>query len=198
MRWEDVKAGAVRPRDHVEICLRGDLAAAYADAERQLAAAQDADDDSMTAGTEALAVAEEMARLQQQMLEHTFRFTFHALPRHAYRALCDAHPPRDGHALDRAYGVDMSAFPLPLIAASCVAITPAADGDPEVAGDARPVLSADNVADMDAELTDGQMQALFGCAARINKVSVDLPKSATASELIARHAPNSKRPAPGG
>ncbi|MDF5758619.1 hypothetical protein [Spongiactinospora sp. TRM90649] len=197
LNWQDIKAGSVRPTDHVEICLRGDLAAAYADAARRLAAAQDSDDDSINGGLEALQVAEEMAALREEMEQHTFRFTCRALPRHAYRELCEAHPPREGHPSDRLYGVDMSAFPLPLIAGAVVAITPAADGDPVVAPDAEPVLTLDDVREMDGQLTEGQMQSLFGCAARINKTSVDLPKSATASELMATHAPSSKRPAPG-
>lgn len=194
--WQDLKPEAARPSDSVLVCLRGDLAAAYAEAERRLGEALQAEDDSMTAGTEALAIAEEMTALREKMAAHTYRFTFRALPRRAYRDLVDEHPPREGHPEDVAYGVDMGAFPVVLIAASCVAITPAEE-EAEVPADAVPVLSVADVEDMTDQLSDGQVHAMFSCAFRLNRSGVDVPKFATASELVARHTPRSQQPAPG-
>lgn len=195
--WDDLKGGAARPTGSVQMCLRGDLAAAYAAAERRLADAADQDDDSMAGGTEALAIAEQMAALREQMAAHTYRFVFRALPRRRYRELVDAHPPRPGHPEDGAYGADMGAFPPALIAACCVAIAPAAEPEPDVPADAPPVLAAGDAAEMVDQLTDGQVHALFACAFRLNRSAVDLPKSVSVSELVARHAPRSKPPEPG-
>lgn len=196
--WDELKGGAARPSDSVRVCLRGDLAAAYTAAERRLADAAGADDDSMAGGVEALAIAEQMAVLREEMAQHTFRFTFRALPRRAYRELVDAHPPRPGHPEDGAYGADMDGFPPALIAACCVAITPAAEPEPDVPADAPPVLASADAAEMVDRLTDGQVHALFACAWRLNRSGVDLPKSVSVSGLVARHAPRSRPPEPGG
>lgn len=195
--WGDLKPGAARPHDVVPVCLRGDLAAAYSELDRRLAEATRAEDDSMAAGTEALAIAEQMAALRERMAAHTYRFVFRALPRRQYRDLVDAHPPREGHPEDTAYGADMGAFPVALIAASCVAIRPATEDEPEIPADAAPVLSVADVEDMTDRLSDGQVHAMFSCAFRLNRSGVDLPKFGTASELVARHTPRSQQPAPG-
>jgi hypothetical protein len=195
--WKDLRQEAVRPHDSVPVCLRGDLAASYTTLDRRLADASRASDDSMTGGTEALQIAEEMTALRAKMQAHTYRFTFVALPRQQYRDMVDSHPPRDGHPLDAAYGVNMNLFPAQLIAASCAAITPAGDEPPVPAADADPVLSAEDVEDMTGQLSDGQVHAMFVCALKLNRSEVDLPKSRTASELVAMHAPKSKPPEPG-
>ncbi|MGI5155827.1 hypothetical protein [Microbispora sp. CA-102843] len=195
--WQDLKEGTARPLDSVPVCLRGDLAAAYAELDRRLAEAVQAPDDSMAAGTEALQIAEQMTALRERMEEHTYRFTFQALPRRAYRDLVDEHPPRESHPEDAAYGVNMAVFPVELIAASCVAITPVTEPEPDIRPDAAPVMTAADVEDMTDQLSDGQVHAMFSCAFRLNRSGVDLPKSATASELVATHAPRSKQPEPG-
>ncbi|MEU8199293.1 hypothetical protein AB0C10_36460 [Microbispora amethystogenes] len=195
--WQDLKDGATRPCDSVPVCLRGDLAAAYAELDRRLAEAVQAPDDSMAAGTEALQIAEEMAALRERMTGHTYRFTFQALPRRAYRDLVDDNPPRENHPEDAAYGVNMATFPVELIAASCVAITPVSDPEPDVPPDAKPVMTAADVEDMTDQLSDGQVHSMFSCTFRLNRSGVDLPKSLTASELVAMHAPRSKPPEPG-
>lgn len=198
MTWDDLKAGAVRPVGSVPVCLRGDLAAAYADAERRLAQAAAHDDNSMAGGTEALALAEQMAALAEEMAAATRRFVFRALPRRVYRGLVDAHPPRPGHPEDAAYGADMDAFPTALIAACCVAITPGDAPEPVLPEDAPPVLTPADADEMVDHLTDGQVHTLFSEAFRLNRSAVDLPKFGTVSELVARHTPRSSQPAPGG
>jgi len=195
--WDDLKASAVRPVASVPVCLRGDLAAAYADAERRLAAAAQ-DDNSMAGGTEALALAEQMAALREEMASATRRFVFRALSRRVYRGLVDAHPPRPGHPEDTTYGADMNAFPAALIAACCVAITPGDAPEAAVPDDAPPVLTPGDADEMVNQLTDGQVHTLFSAAFRLNRSGVDLPKSGSVSELVARHTPRSSRPEPGG
>jgi hypothetical protein len=193
--WSELKGDAARPQDGVPICLRGDLAQAYADLERQLAAANGRDQGSIVGGAEAAEIAERMAALAEQMSAFTYRFTFRALPRKQWRDMVDAHPPRE-EAEDRLNRVNMETFPVALIAASCVGIQPVADESP-IPPDAPRALSDDDAQDMADSLTDGQIAAMFACAARLNRSAVDLPKCGSASEIMAKLALSSKPPEPG-
>lgn len=194
--WNDIKGDAAPPQDSVPICLRGDLTRQAADLERRIAAAQAAAGDSIVGGAEAQELAEELSELQSVMAAFTYRFTFRALPRKLWRDLVESHPPRDGHPEDRVNGVNMDVFPVLLIAMSCVDISPI-NTAPDIPADAGPVLSETDAAEMAERLTDGQIMTMFGCAAKLNRAQVDLPKSETASEIMARLAPKSKPPAPG-
>lgn len=194
--WNDIKGDAAPPQGSVPICLRGDLAQQAADLEREIGAAHAATANSIVGGGEAEALAERLAVLQQEMRAHTYRFTFRALPRRQWRDLVEAHPPREDRVEDRLNGVDMAAFPTVLIAASCVAIQPLDDDSPPPL-DAAPVFTPAEAEELADRLTDGQVGKLFGCAAGLNRSVVDLPKSESASDIVARLVPNSRPPEPG-
>lgn len=181
--WEDLKKGFKPQSDSVPICLRGDLAARYEQLERELIEAQDADTtDSLAAGGKARKVAQEMEDLRAEMLDFTHDFQFRALPKKEYRDLLADHRPRDGDKDDAMWGANLATFPQALIQACCT----------------DPVMTVEQVEEMDGMLADGQMLEMFGCALRLNRENADVPKSALASAVLAKHAPKSKPPGPGG
>jgi hypothetical protein len=181
--WEDLKKDFTPQRDSVPVCLRGDLAARYERLERDLAEARDSDaQDSLAAGGRARKIAQEMEDLRSEMLRYTHDFQFQALPKKAYRDLLADHRPRDGDQEDALMGANLATFPPALIQACCT----------------DPVMTLEQVEEMDGLLANGQMLEMFGCALRLNQENVDIPKSALASEVLARHAQKSKRPEPGG
>jgi hypothetical protein len=181
--FEELLAGAKLPETGVPICLRGDLAAEFERLEAELAEAREAEerDDSLAAGGQARQIAEEIEDLRQTMREHTHTFRLRALPRRAFRDLIEAHPQREDNRDDAAFGVNVLTFPAPLIAASCV----------------DPVMTEQQVEQLLEVLNEGQMLELYGAALALNRGSVDVPKSAAASEILARHGSRSKRPEPG-
>jgi hypothetical protein len=181
--WDDLKKGFTPQSDAVPICLRGDLAARYERLERELAEARDEDaQDSLAAGGQTLKIAREMEDLRGEMLQHTHHFQFKALPKSKYRDLVADHRPRDGDPDDAQWGANLATFPQALIQACCT----------------DPVMTVEQVEEMCGMLSDGQVVEMFGCAVRLNRENADIPKSLLASEVLARHAPRSKRPAPGG
>lgn len=187
--WDDLKKNFQPQSDSVPICLRGDLAARYERLEQELTEAQDEDaKDSLAAGGKARKIAQEMEDLRGEMLRYTHDFQFRALPKTGsatapgYRDLVADHRPREGDADDAIWGANLATFPIALIQACCI----------------DPVMTVDQVEEMDGMLAEGQMLELFGVALRLNRENADVPKSALASEILAKHAPKSKRPAPGG
>jgi hypothetical protein len=188
--FDDLIKSARLPEDSVAICLRGDLQLQHEELERQLQEVQEAEDTAGSGGlvgagsatsAEAKRLAEEIEALEAEMRQHTHHFAFRGLPRKQYRDLLVQHPPREGNDDDLALGANGNTFPLALIAASCI----------------DPVMTLEQVEQLAEVLTDGQVLTLFGCAAVLNRVSVDVPKSAAASAILARHAPRSRPPAPG-
>jgi hypothetical protein len=160
-------AEAKLPERTVQVCLRGDLVADHEAAERELEAAQRAASNSL-AGNNAAAIAERIEALEAEMREHTYEFRLRALPRHEFRALMSAHPPRDGERLDTAYVVNADTFFPALIRASVV--------DPEL----NDVEWVDLLAN---RLTDFQFNDIFLTAWQLNAREVDIPFSLAASRM---------------
>jgi hypothetical protein len=158
------------PERTVPVCLRGDLAADHEAAERELEQAQRATATSL-AGNGAAAIAERIEALEAEMREHTYDFRLRALPRHEFRSLLAAHPPREDEPFkreDSALGVNRDTFFPAIIRASVV--------DPE--------LDAAEWTDLlDNRLTDYQFQELAGTAWALNAREVDIPFSRAASRM---------------
>jgi hypothetical protein len=177
-KYKNDHAGAQRASRSVQICLKGDLVAEWEAADRELQRAQEearSSDSKEAAGLGQL--AERVRALEAEMLEHTESWVLRAMPRHAFRALCAAHPPRkddDGEILaeDRP-GIDRSTFPQALIRASLV--TPELD-DEDFAW-----LFGDEAAGEDGVLTDKQFGNLEDTAWFLNRGEVDVPFSHAAS-----------------
>jgi hypothetical protein len=172
--YTDRLKGAKPPERSVPICLRGDLVAEWEAAERDLERAQKQRSDSKEGGADVSALIERIEQLQAEMSEHTDNFRLRALPRHRFRELVLAHPPRvdgdDGELRreDRQLGVNRDTFFPELIRASVVEpVLDDADWDALI-GD-------------DGILTDRQFGDLEDAAWFLNRGEVAVPFSHVAS-----------------
>lgn len=180
--FDDFIAGASLPTATVPLCVAGDLQAEWEDLERDLQDAVRSAGDSLAAGGAPRRIAEQMEALREKMRQHERTVKFRALSRRAYRDLVLQHPPRDDDAIDQAQMLNMDTFPVAVIAACAV----------------EPVMTVEQVGQLEDRLTDWQFNELFAACMLVNRTEVSVPKSVTASEILASIAPNSKPPAPGG
>jgi hypothetical protein len=184
-------AEAKRAERTVPICLRGDLVADWEAADRELKRAADENrsaDSKEGAGLGAL--VEKVRALEAQMLEHSENWRLRALPRHEFRALVAAHPPRLGEDQmpipeDRP-GINRDTFPSALIRASLV--EPELDDEDAVwllghTDEQRAQLQAEGKADEieDGVLNDKQFTDLEDAAWFLNRGDVKVPFSHAAS-----------------
>jgi len=189
--YTDRLKGAKLPERSVPVCLRGDLVAEWEQAERDLERAQKQPDHSKE-GVGVGALVERIEALQAEMSEHTEKFRLRALPRHKFRKLVIAHPPRkDGdeeiRREDNQLGLNRETFFPELIKASVV--EPELDEDDwrELLGDTdevRAELEAGGRADEIREgvLTDRQFGNLEDVAWFLNRADgIDVPFSRAAS-----------------
>lgn len=162
-------AGAKLPEKTVPVCLRGDLAAEFETAERDLKERQRVENDSLDTGVGAL--VDRIESLRAQMQASTYPFRLRALPKPTWRKLIAEHPPRrDGdeiQAEDRFTGVNMETFMDALIRASVI--------DPD--------LSDGDWLRLDETLTDRQFGDLTDAAWFLNRGEIDVPFSRDASRL---------------
>lgn len=158
------------PERSVPVCLRGDLAADHEAAERALEAAQRAATNDME-GDGVGALVDRIETLQAEMREHTYDFRLRALPRHEYRELVAAHPPRrndDGEVNqgDVALGFNQDTLIPDLIRRATI--------DPDLDdGEWEQLLGE--------KLTDRQYGDLADAAYFLNRGEVDVPFSRAAS-----------------
>lgn len=181
--FDDILKGTKLPEDSVEICLRGDLTRRHEDLGRDLEEAQETErkGSSLADGGGARKVAQEIQAVEAEMRQHTHPFGFRALPSREYRELVAQHPRREDDDLDGLYGVNMNTFPAVLISACAI----------------DPPMTVEQVEELLAVLTEGQMMDLFICAANLNRGKVDVPKSVAASAILASSVPKPKQPEPG-
>lgn len=166
-------AEAKRPERTVLVCLRGDLAAAHEDLERQLELALKKPD----TGKESGGVGELMDRiaaLEEEMRGHSYTFRLRALPRHEFRALVHAYPPREdenGERLkeDAAMGVNRDDFFPALIRVVVYDPTP---------------TDAEWADLLDDKLTEYQFQELAWACWRLNDGEVNVPFSRAVSQAL--------------
>lgn len=182
---EDIIASARLPETTVPLCMRGDLQATFEELERELEEARAADDGgTLASGGRAREVAEQIEALRAEMSAHTHVFRFRALPRPTYSDLLAQHRPRknrtDGG--EDEIDVNLDTFPTSLIAACCV----------------DPPMSHEQASKLSAVVTNAQWDALFRGAFVVNRMTVDVPKSWAASEILASTAPSSRPHEPGG
>lgn len=175
--FKTLLADARLPEKTVQICLRGDLAADFEQAEKDLSDAENQRVDSLDGGADVAAIAERIEGLRRQMLEHTYPFRVRALPQREFRAMRADHPPRqvpggDGepavHEDDSGFGVNMITFFDALIR-KCVV-------DPELGDDEWDVLLGE-------KLTSNQYDTLALAAWFVNVRDVDIPFSYAASKI---------------
>lgn len=174
----------IRPLEATtRVCVRGDLLADRSDLERQIEIAIQRDGHPSLGSVPAShLLAQRLEALLQEIDENTHKFRFRALPRSEFRALQERHPPREGNEIDKALGGNIETFPQDLIAACCI----------------DPAMTPDQLESFLDVLSDGQIMELFGCALGLNRSQADFPKFETASSILERLAPRSRRLAPGG
>jgi hypothetical protein len=190
--YKDKNAGAQRAQRSIQICLRGDLVAEWEAADRELNRAReerrgsDAKEDGGFGD-----LVEKVRALEAEMREHTDEWVLRAMPRHKFRALVAAHPPRTDEnnepiEADRQIGLNRDDFFPQLIRASVVSPELDTEDWTWLLGhtDAeRTQLIADGKEDQieDGILTDRQFGDLQDVAWFINRGEVDVPFSHAAS-----------------
>lgn len=176
--YKQKNADAQRAQRSIRICLRGDLVADWEAADRELTRAREEQrgGDSKEGGSLGELV-EKVRALEAEMQEHADEWVLRAMPRHAFRALVSAHPPRtdeDGETVpeDRMTQVNRVTFFPALIRASVVT--------PELDDEDWAWLLGDDEAE-DGVLTDRQFGDLEDVAWFLNRGEVEVPFSHAAS-----------------
>lgn len=185
--FKDKLKQARLPEDSVPVCLRGDLAADFEAAERELKQAQQNKGGSLEDGIGPF--LDKIESLRLQMLEFTEDFRLRALPRPAFRALVAAHPPRrdDADELDREdvqIGFNRATFFDALLKVSAVSPEMGIDIQAyleELIGGKEPELPAGDWPELLAVLTDRQWGDLTDAAWFLNRGEINVPFSRAAS-----------------
>jgi hypothetical protein len=162
--FDALLAKARPPERTVHLCLREDLRAEWDQLQVELSRANQADITSLGGGGEARQVSERIRAVEAEMDAAKAPFRFRALDPDAWKALTDAHPPREEQG-ERQFNADT--FPPALIAACCV----------------DPVMTPAQVGELFRMLSHGQRGELFDCAWETNVGRADVPFSVLASAL---------------
>lgn len=168
---DEILAATKRPEAVEEVCLRGDLVAEYEGLERQLRTASKVAV-SLGEPSPAYVIAERMEAVRTEMLEFTEPFRFRALPARDWSDLSAQEP--DGVTNETPDEVktqlrdEWHAWACAVIAASCF----------------EPEMTAEQVAILATELSNGQLVRLFNKAYMANAGGNSVPFSAAAFELL--------------
>lgn len=177
----------IKPQRRVEwteLCLRPDLLSRHEELNAELIASQVKDAggrlvDGNSKRTKDL--AKKLDALEQEIQSLAVRFTFRAMSKDEWQALCDNHPPRANNQMDLMAGYNLAAVQDDAIRKCLV--------DP-VFDDAswRELLDVINPSEW-AELRD--------MVTEVNRSVVEPPKSELASRILTRRANASASPNPG-
>jgi hypothetical protein len=176
------------PERIVDICLRGDLAAAHKAAEQALIEAQGKASNSKEGNGVGPLIAEVEA-IQEQMRESTYRFVIRALPKSRFRALIKAHPPRrddagEVDAGDAQVGFNRDTFFGALVKVTTVDPDMGVDVEAyfkELLAGGNPVLGDGDWPELFDKIVDSQWIELTDAAYFVNRDEVSVPKSLVAS-----------------
>lgn len=178
----------IRPQlreEGVEICLRPDLLEAWEEANEQLAQIKvdDAAGKRLGAGVskEQKAKAEEVRKLEDQIVENSIMFRFRAMPKDAWRKLTDAHPPRKDNQVDHYVGYNRDDVHDAAVRKSLY----------------DPVFTDESWAELLTVVNPNEWQALVNTVTSVNRGEVNLPKSELASRILDRRDSGSRQPAAG-
>lgn len=160
--YEEIKAKGKLPQTSIPVCLRGDLASAYEemDREHKLLKAEARRGGTLAGSSAELqAIEEKLASLREEMRGDTMDFVLRGLSRKKFSDLKAAHRPRDE---DKEAGVDYNGetFPVALVQACLI----------------DPSLTIPELEDLvDTIFTQGQWDTLFWGAMLLNRGTVDIP-----------------------
>lgn len=171
---------ARRRQGSIDVCLRADLVAEHDRLDAELARLQGDGGWTATSLTDVnpvIALAQQIAELEAEMLEATVTFQFQALKRSEWETLTEAHPARAQH--DERFNWDT--FPPALISASLI----------------DPPMTVDEVTALFDEVNEGTRTLLTGAAWDVNQEASTVPFSQRASVVNRWRASSSKQPEPG-
>jgi len=167
--FDDIIASA-KPREaSVTICVAGDLAGQHEALNEQLIVAQRQQVTSIEGNPEAVALAQQIRDLEQQMQAATHTFTFRALSARDWSDLVAEHPAREG----RSESFNVDTMPLAVIKACVV----------------DPVMTPEQADRLAGVLSDAAFDALFDAAWRANKSGPSVPFSRAASATLQNSEP---------
>jgi hypothetical protein len=171
-----------------QIVLRPDLIKAWEQAQEALQKAQSEEvvrEARMADRAEPSANVKKLAKkvkdLEAEIEAHAVTFTFRALPRDEWRALCEKHPPRKGNNVDHFLGHDRDAVE---DAAVRVCMTD-------------PVFDDASWGEFLAVCNPSEWNELKETVRSVNGSVTDLPKSQLASQVLAKRGSASRQPARG-
>lgn len=171
-----------------QICLRPDLIQAWEEANEVLVAsrAQDttgemrmADRTSPSAASKK--AAKRVKELEDEIEANAITFTFRALPKDEWRALCEQHPPRKGNQIDQFLGHDKDAVEDAAVRKCMI----------------DPVFDDASWGELLAVCNPSEWNELRETVREVNGSVTNLPKSQLASQVLAKRGATSKQPARG-
>ena len=165
-----------RPETRVSFCLDGDLQAAYeaADAEFSGLSTRKIIDERLNAP--AKEAAQKLVDLEAQMQEATVGFVLRGLPRGEWGQLIAEHGPKDGNAVDKAYGFNVEAV-------MTIAVPKSIVGVENSKGEALPFNVTDEWEALAADMTDAQYEDFVLAVLKVNKGRSDVPFSLSAFRM---------------
>lgn len=186
--FKDKLAVARLAERSISVCLRGDLAADFDAAERELKQAQESPADSKE-GPGVGSVIDRIDALREEMLEHTEEFRLRALPDATFHAFKAAHPPRrddDGtlNATDAQLGFNVETFFDALLKVSVASPDMGVDVDAyleTLRAGGHPVLPDGDWPELMKVLTNKQYSDLTDLAWFLNRGEISIPFSQAAS-----------------
>lgn len=171
----------------VPLCVNLSLKAEH---DRAVAALQEARNaaaqDAREVSTEIRDAAAAVQAIEQQMRDHTVRFTLQALPRKRWAEFVAANPPRPGDETDKALDVDVSALDAVIVQA----ITSVQNRD----GSDVPFAPATDWEPLADEMSTAQWNDFAQAVLALNNGVTSAPFSPAASLVIQRSEQTSKRP----
>lgn len=163
------------PEEHVELCLRPDLENAFQVAEEKLYEAQAKPRAKAKLNEKPLhlkELAEDVARIENEMRDASVWFRFKAISADRFHALKDNHPPRPDDVGDTYAGYNRDAVLTELTRMSLY----------------EPEFDDASWAELMRVISPGQLDALRDAANRVNRGVVEAPKSERASQILHRLA----------
>ncbi|GAA0403098.1 hypothetical protein GCM10009530_63860 [Microbispora corallina] len=166
---EDILGKIQRPERAFRLCLRADLQSQWEETERLLKLAERESTNSLAGNTKKVRdLAKQCRALEQEMETATVTLLLRGISSKKFSDLLAAHPARKGQ--DEAFNAET--FGVALLAASA----------------ATPEMNEEQAGRLVDSITSGQWNDLFNTCWLLNRSSVDVPFSRTASE----HLPGTK------
>jgi len=162
--FEDLIGEFESPIRSVGICKKGSLWREYDELREQLDAMQGQGNARMRQSTDAVAVAQRLRDLEEEMREHTVRFTFRGASKSKLAAIKKRFPPAKGQGIDWDPVAGAAAF-----IASC---------------SHEPKMTEAQVEQLEERIGHGQLDKLFSAAWAATTDDTTVPKSARASALL--------------